>query len=252
MNTPNDIEPENNLSSMHNFLNEIETNISLIKNKISDAKRNRKVYFIISCVLWISLILNYTTIINLTLIVSVILWLLAILFLLATLGTDPLKLILELEKYESMKRIYFGTSGGNDNNYFDKLVNINIENLGDYYRLVKVHSRQSFLLSVISGIIGLIFIIIGISITFKDNKLDSVSYISTASGIIIEFITSVFFYLYNKNVRQLKEYHDSLLDVQNILLSFKLIENTKDDKEKSMMIQKMIEFLVGKKRYTDS
>jgi len=55
------------------------------------------------------------------------------------------------------------------------------------------------------------------------------------------------FYLYSQTVRQLKGYHDSLLDVQNILLSFKLIEGTSDEKERSAMTQKMIEFLATRK-----
>jgi hypothetical protein len=235
--------------SVQKFLGDIENQISYIKNKINETKRNRKTFFVIACILGVFLIFHYTTIINIHFIVTIFLWVIAILFLLASIGTDPMKFTLELEKYESMKRLYFGLPGSDNSNYFDKLVNINIDNLGDYYRLVKVHSRQSFLISVVSGIVGLIFIIIGISVGFKDNKVENITYISTASGILIEFITSIFFYLYNKNVRQLKEYHDSLLDVQNILLSFKLIETTKDDKEKSVMIQKMIEFLVGKKRF---
>jgi Cyanobacterial TRADD-N associated 2-Transmembrane domain len=43
------------------------------------------------------------------------------------------------------------------------------------------------------------------------------SYISTGAGVVTEFIAAVFFYLYNRTVRQMKEYHDSLLSVQNIL-----------------------------------
>lgn len=41
-------------------------------------------------------------------------------------------------------------------------------------------------------------------------------------------MTSLLFYLYNKTIIQLKEYHSSLLDVQNVLLSFKLIQDIDD------------------------
>ena len=44
----------------------------------------------------------------------------------------------------------------------------------------------------------------------------------------------------------MKEYHDSLLSVQNILLSFKLVEDTKDENEKAKMVGQMISYLVSK------
>jgi len=44
----------------------------------------------------------------------------------------------------------------------------------------------------------------------------------------------------------MKEYHDSLLSVQNILLSFKLVGETQEP-EKSKMIEVMINCLVGQR-----
>jgi hypothetical protein len=44
----------------------------------------------------------------------------------------------------------------------------------------------------------------------------------------------------------MKEYHDSLLAVQNILLSFKLVGDTTDLKDKTRMIEVMLQYLVGK------
>ena len=45
----------------------------------------------------------------------------------------------------------------------------------------------------------------------------------------------------------MKEYHDSLLAVQNILLSFKLIEESDSVLEKPKMISLMLEYLVGRR-----
>lgn len=80
---------------------------------------------------------------------------------------------------------------------------------------------------------------------FQFKEFEKIGYIATGSGIFVEFISGVLFFLYNRTVRQLKEYHDSLINVQNILLSFKLIESIKDEKSKTEMISKMITRLVG-------
>jgi hypothetical protein len=54
----------------------------------------------------------------------------------------------------------------------------------------------------------------------------------------------VFFWLYSQTVRQLRGYHDSLLSVQNVLLSFKLVSETKDPKEKGEMVSRMCRYLL--------
>lgn len=131
----------------------------------------------------------------------------------------------------------------NNNSYFDKLVAINLENLGSYYNLVKVHTDNSFYLNICAGSIGFILIIVGILIGLFREDRAIVSYVAFGSGIITEFITGVFFFLYTRSIRELKSYHDSLLKVQNILLSFKLIGDVTDDEQKIQMISQMLNSL---------
>jgi hypothetical protein len=95
------------------------------------------------------------------------------------------------------------------------------------------------------GLAEFLLIAAGLSYGFFSNQESSVTYIATASGVIVEFISGVFFYLYNRTVKQMKEYHDSLLDVQNILLSFKLVGDTKAKTAKALMVAQMLTFLVG-------
>ncbi|QBF84975.1 hypothetical protein EXU30_18495 [Shewanella maritima] len=73
---------------------------------------------------------------------------------------------------------------------------------------------------------------------FKNSE--SIAYLSAGSGVVVEFISGVFFYLYNKTTLQLKGYHDSLVNIQNVLLSFKIIEDTEDSKTKLEMTNSMI------------
>ncbi len=131
--------------------------------------------------------------------------------------------------------------------YFDSLVRINVDNLAEYYALVKAHTDKSFLVSIAVGSAGFAMIIAGLIFGFIDNKnAQAISYIASGAGIMTEFIAGVFFYLYNRTVRQMKGYHDSLLTVQNVLLSFKIVGDTKDEREKVKMVGQMLAYLVGK------
>lgn len=129
--------------------------------------------------------------------------------------------------------------------YFEKLVNINLGNLSSYYITVKSHADKSFFASLYVGLVGFLLIGAGIFLTISNSaNAPTVATLSGLSGVVTELISAVFFYLYSQTVRQMKGYHDSLLRVQNILLSFKLVESTKDEKDKTKMIEKMIEYLV--------
>ncbi len=139
-------------------------------------------------------------------------------------------------------------SPSNSSLYFNKLVNINLLNLAGYYEQVKAQANKSFTASLIVGVIGVMFIILGLALGFAATANSQIlTYISSGSGVITEFIAAVFFYLYNRTVRQMKGYHDSLLDVQNILLSLKLVEDTKEEAGKAKIVEKMVEYLVGGK-----
>lgn len=193
---------------------------------------------------------------------SIILWiivgilgLLDILVLLSVFGsqTRVYKSRSELERLFVRKRIesHFpenvGEKDSDSQSYFDNLVKINIENLSEYYSLVKTHTNNSFRVSILSGIIGFFFITFGLVVGFSyDDKSPVIPYISAGAGVFIEFIAGVFFYLYNRTVRQLKSYHDSLLDVQNILLAFKIVEDIHDQKDRGTMITNMLQFLMVK------
>lgn len=143
--------------------------------------------------------------------------------------------------------IFLGNVQESSNSYFDSLVRINVDNLASYYALVKIHTNKSFLVSISAGVIGFILIGAGLIVGFyAPLSTHIIAYITSAAGILTEIISSVFFYLYNRTVQQMKGYHDSLLVVQNILLSFKLVEDTKDEVEKAKMVTQMLEYLVSK------
>jgi hypothetical protein len=192
--------------------------------------------------------LHYAGKITLSLWAVVPIWAVVILVALASFGTETGTISDEIEKLESVQRLYSSILNiKTDEPYFDRLVNINVENLSEYYALVKQHSRKSFNLSFIIVVLGFVLIVVGIAIGFANTEYRNISYLAAAAGIIVNFIGGAVFVLYTRTVLQLKQYHDSLLDVQNILLSFKLIEGTSEVAERSAMTLRMIEFLSSRR-----
>ncbi|MCL6605651.1 MAG: hypothetical protein K6T94_22535 [Paenibacillus sp.] len=129
------------------------------------------------------------------------------------------------------------------NRYFDTLVDINLKNLGDYYDLVKNSNKRSFYASLGVSILGFVLIASGLVVSYITNDSEDIAYISGAAGVIIEIVSGLMFYLYSKTILQLKEYHDSLLNVQNMLLSFKLFEDHKESFDTTEIMKKMIDHL---------
>jgi len=136
-----------------------------------------------------------------------------------------------------------GAAGAPGGEYFGNLVRINVDNLSDYYTQVRVHTNNSFWASVAAGGLGFLLIVAGLTVGFVRGDAQSISLVATASGVAVEFISGVFFYLYNRTVRQLKDYHDSLLDVQNILMSFRIVEQA-GEQQRGALFEKILDFLL--------
>lgn len=69
--------------------------------------------------------------------------------------------------------------------------------------------------------------------------------ITTGAGVIIKVVSSLYFYIYNKSVSKLSEYHDKLYTIQNVLISLELSNQIEDavkkDDIKADMIKKLLE-----------
>jgi hypothetical protein len=132
-------------------------------------------------------------------------------------------------------------------NYFDRLVDINLNNLADYYLLIKTQANNGFSASVLAGAFGFFLIIAGLAYGLFDKAGSHlVTYVGAASGVVTEFIAAVFFYLFNRTVRQMKSYHENLLTIQNILLAFKIVDETQNDSERTAMMKEVFGYLLGK------
>ncbi|MBP2244260.1 TRADD-N-associated membrane domain-containing protein [Paenibacillus xylanexedens] len=158
------------------------------------------------------------------------------------------RLAAEIKTLELQKERLEKKSASNETSrYYDSLVSINLRNLEEYYDLVKISNKKSFFSSLIMSFLGILIILCALCVSYFTSQFKDITYIVTASGIVVEVIAGLMFFLYSRTVLQLKSYHDSLIDVQNVLLSFKLIEDTKDEKIKSEMMKQMIENLIQRK-----
>ena len=110
-----------------------------------------------------------------------------------------------------------------EEDFFTKLVKINFKYIDQYYLQTQSQANKGFILSMIVSILSLAMIGFGIWMMYQ-GKLEA-SKITVTAGILSEFIASVFFYLYNRTVTKMGEYHQKLVLTQNISLALKISES---------------------------
>ena len=110
-----------------------------------------------------------------------------------------------------------------DTDFFTSLIDINFKYINAYYRQTQEHAEKSFGLSVFAAIVGLGTVIAGIALMYFDKTTPG--FVTTAAGVIAEFISAVMFYLYNRTVLKMGEYHHKLVLTQNIALALKVSDD---------------------------
>ncbi len=245
---------EVNISDISNIQNNtvaldfIDGKIEKIQEELESERRSLKAFKVLSVFIIVFGILILTPVFNWPKFIG---WFLILLGVIIYIGcfseskTGQLKA--EIKTLKNQKSRLDKNIGNETSKYFDSLVSINLRNLEEYYDLVKHSNKKSFYASLVISIIGVILIIAAIAVSYFTPAFKDITYIVTAAGVIVEAVSALLFYLYNKTVLQLKSYHDSLIHVQNALLSFKLVEDIKDEKIKSDIIKQMIDNLVQRK-----
>ena len=98
--------------------------------------------------------------------------------------------------------------------------------------MTREQAQKGFFVTVCISIFGAALIGVGILAMFLE-KVEP-SYITCASGVITEFISAIFFYLYNKTVTSMSKYHNKLVLSQNISIALKVADTLPDsDKTKA-------------------
>lgn len=120
-----------------------------------------------------------------------------------------------------------------EENFFTKLVQINFKYLDQYYLQTQEQADKSFRLASFASISGLVIILIGIMMMYTNSTQPA--YVTTGAGIISQFISAIFFFLYNKTILKMSQYHQKLVITQNISLALKMTDDMdKESKTKAL------------------
>ncbi len=132
-----------------------------------------------------------------------------------------------------------------EEDYFNRLINVNLSNMEEYYLLVKVQTKKSYNITLFASFVGFAILICGIILSYSST--DNTGKLTIWSGVITEFISTVFFYLYNRTVLQLNIYHDKLVAVQDTMLALRVAQSIKDDQSlKNLTMKYLTEILTNK------
>lgn len=95
--------------------------------------------------------------------------------------------------------------------------------LDRYYDQTQQQAKSGFRITMGVALFGAGLICFGIWRLFSgDNETITPAYITCGSGVITEFISSIFFAMYNKTVTSMNSYHDKLVLSQNIAFALRV------------------------------
>lgn len=134
-----------------------------------------------------------------------------------------------------------------DTDIFKYLLLIDSSSLDEYVAQTRLQAQESFILSSAVAVVGFCLIvagvIAGIYASIYSKPLIDASYLSSLSGILTEFISGIFFYLYNKTLQQLNLFGDKLLTSKQTVMSLlesSLISDNKKDEVKADLAKLLI------------
>ena len=125
---------------------------------------------------------------------------------------------------------------------YESSVQMSYKYLDQYYQETREQATRGFRITVVVCVIGAAIVIIGIALMAF--KVTTAAYVTTASGVIIEFISSIFFHLYNKTIQSMGNYHNKLILSQNVAIALKISE-TIEGPEKNAVKVDMIKALTA-------
>lgn len=112
---------------------------------------------------------------------------------------------------------------------FENSIKMSYKYLDQYYLQTREQAQRGFFVTVGVAIFGALLIGVGIVAMFVGAT--SPSYVTCATGLITEFISAVFFYLYNKTVSSMGKYHNKLVLSQSISIALKVADSLPEEDE---------------------
>ena len=125
-----------------------------------------------------------------------------------------------------------------------KIIQLNLNQVNEYYTINKSQARSSFRFSIFAIIIGLLTILIGIWLYYIGYSNIELGYITGISGLLLEFIGGAYFFVYKKSLEQFNFFFGQLMKIQDTMLSINIAEKISDTVKKSEMQEKIIISLI--------
>ena len=130
-----------------------------------------------------------------------------------------------------------------EDNFSDSLLKLSYKYLDQYYLQIRRQSDRSFLLTLAFAALGGLVLLAGIcGLLFFDTG--AAGYLTTAAGLATDFISAVFFYLYNKSTEEMRSYYDRLVLAQNLAVAIKTaeqIDSPEDGKELVRIVEQLMQ-----------
>lgn len=108
-----------------------------------------------------------------------------------------------------------------EKDFFEKIIEINNENINDYYQQVRKNVNKLLYVAISFGVIGFAFIFCALLFGAIYNKNMSLVYLSTVTGIIIDSFAGSFFIQYGKSILNMQFYFEGLLRTQDKIIDIK-------------------------------
>lgn len=125
--------------------------------------------------------------------------------------------------------------------FFTNLIRINFKYLDKYYLQTQIQADKSFNVTLAVAIAGFVLVSIGIIVLLVRPDIKA-GYITTGTGLISQFIATVFFYLYNDTIAKMGDYHQKLVLTQNASLAIKIADGLQEP-AKSEAQKQLVEYL---------
>lgn len=125
------------------------------------------------------------------------------------------------------------------------IVRLSLNQLLEYYTINKNQAVKSFNFSVSAIILGFASLVFGIWLFYlQEEKNITLATIASISGLLIQFIGSANFYVYNKSINQLNFFYAQLIRTQETMLSIRLCEKISDEYKQIATMEKIILALI--------
>lgn len=110
-----------------------------------------------------------------------------------------------------------------DEDLFENSIKLSYKYLDEYYSQTRKQAQKGFYVTVFVAVFGALLVASGIIIMYMGKMKPA--YVTCATGVITEFISAIFFYLYNRTITSMSTYHNKLVLSQNISIALKVADS---------------------------